>query len=378
MNKKFFQALAILVGHIIGVGIFSLPFIAAKVGMVTMLFYFFLLGGVVILFELFYGEAVLRTREKHRLPGYAGKYLGKWARNLAFVSSGLGAIAAMLAYIIVGGGFLGSILNPVLGGGLSLYIYIFFALGTFLIYFGIKSIAQTESVFLVFFFIILGLIFYKSSSVIKIENIFVFNPEYLFLPYGAVLFSLAGTSMIPEVKELLIDKAGNLKKVIFLATLIAALVSLFFTFLILGITGSETTPEAITGLGNRLGNGVVVLALLFGVLTTFTSFLTMGLTFKKILWYDLGINKYASWLIACFLPFGLFLFGLTDFIKIVSISGGALLAINAIIMILVYLKAKTKGDMEPGYSLNLPKVLVYSLVLFFILGAIYEIIYFIG
>jgi len=39
MTKKFFQALALMIGHIIGVGIFSLPFIAAKVGIVMMLFY---------------------------------------------------------------------------------------------------------------------------------------------------------------------------------------------------------------------------------------------------------------------------------------------------------------------------------------------------
>ena len=83
MNKRFFQALAILMGHIIGVGIFSLPFIASRVGIWTMLFYFLILGGITILFELLYGEVILRTREKHRLPGYAEKYLGGWAKKEA-------------------------------------------------------------------------------------------------------------------------------------------------------------------------------------------------------------------------------------------------------------------------------------------------------
>jgi len=377
MNKKFFQALAILIGHIIGVGIFSLPYIAARVGIVMMLFYFLIISLVVILFELLYGEAILRTKGKHRLSGYAEKYLGNWAKYLAFVSSGLGAIGALLAYIIVGGGSLGAILIPLLGGTSSLYIFIFFALGALLIYVGIKSIAQTEFILLIFFFVILGLIFYKGFSVINLDNLFVFDIKYLFLPYGAILFSLAGTSMIAEVKELLIDKAKNLKRVIILATLIAGFVSLFFTFLILGITGSDTTPEAIIGLKNHLGNGVVVLALLFGLLATFTSFLTMGLTLKKTLWYDFKVNKHISWAVACFLPLSLYLFGLTDFIKIISISGGTLLAINAILMIFIYLKAKTHGDLEPGYNLKLPKILVYSLILFFILGALYQLIYFI-
>ena len=155
-----------------------------------------------------------------------------------------------------------------------------------------------------------------------------------------------------------------------------ALISFFFVFIILSITGSETTPEAIAGLKNHLSNGIVVLVLLFGVLATFTSFLTCGLTLKKILWYDFKINKHISWALACFPPLVLFLLGLTDFIKIISLSGGTLLAISAILMIFIYLKAKTKGDLEPAYSLNLPKILVYSLIIFFVIGAAYELIYF--
>jgi len=375
MNKRFFQALAILMGHIIGVGIFSLPFIAAQVGIWTMLFYFLVLGGVVVLFELLYGEAILRTKEKHRLPGYAYKYLGNWAKNLALFSSGLGLIMAILAYIIVGGNFLSSILIPILGGSSLLYIYIFFALGALLIFFGVKSIARVESILLVFFLAILVLVFYKGAPLINPSYLFIFDAKYLFLPYGAILFSLVGTSIIPEIREYLIEKPKDLRKVIILATLFAALISLLFTILILGVTGSETTSEAIAGLKNYFGNGIVVLVLLFGILATFTSFLTCGLTLKKILWYDFKINKHISWAIACFSPLALFLLGLTDFIKIISLSGGTLLAISAILMILIYLKAKTKGDLEPAYSLNISKFFVYSLIIFFVIGAVAELIY---
>jgi len=377
MTKKFFQALALMIGQIIGVGIFSLPFIAAKVGIVMMLFYFAILCTVVILFELLYGEVILRTKGKYRLPGYAGKYLGSWAKKLALFSDGLGLTAAIIAYVIVGGSFLGSILIPIFGGTIFLYILIFFAIGALLIYIGVQSIVQTESVLLVFFFVILGLVFYKGFSIINLNYLFIFDSKYFFLPYGAVLFSLVGSSIIPEVKELLIHKNKNLKKVIILATLIAAFISLFFTFLILSITGSETTPEAITGLKDYLTKGIVVLVLIFGILANFTSFLTVGLTFKKMLWYDFKINKNLSWTIACFLPLILYLFGFNDFIKIISLSGGFFLAISAILIIFIYFKAKIKGDLEPGYTMNLPKFFIYFLVLFFIVGAVYELISFI-
>lgn len=377
-SKRFNQALFVLLGHIVGVGIFSLPYITVRSGIWMMLFYFIVLGGMIIIFEMIYGEIALRTKELHRLPGYAKKYLGNWARNIAFLSYGLGAIGAILAYIIVGGSFLYSILGPIIGGSSLLYIFAFFALGTLLIYFGIKSIAQTEMILFLFFFIVLGLVFYKNFSFIQIDNLLAFDLKYLFLPYGAILFSLSGGSIIPEIKEMLSDNLKDLKKVIFLATSIAILIYLFFIFLVAGISGSETTPEAIIGLQGYLSSKALALILIFGILANFTSFLTVGLTLKKTLWYDLGFNKNLSWLIACFAPLFLYLIGLNDFIVIISLSGGLLLAISAILVILIYLKAKTKGDLEPAYKLSLPRILIYFLMFLFILGAIYELIHFIN
>ena len=54
-----------------------------------------------------------------------------------------------------------------------------------------------------------------------------------------------------------------------------------------------------------------------------------------------------------------------------------MLGIDVLLILFVYLKAKTKGELTPAYSLSLPRPLIYFLILFFILGIIYEIIYFI-
>ena len=376
-NSNFFQALAILTGTIIGVGLFSLPYITAKVGILTMLFYFLLLGTVTSLIGLFYGEIALRTKGLHRLPGYAEKYLGKRAKVITFISNILGLTGALLAYLIIGGRFLGSILQSSFGGSDFIYVLIFFLVGAILTYFGIGSIAKAESFLFILFFFILGFIFYKGFWVIDIGNLFNFNIEYLFLPYGAILFSLSGTTLIPEVKEMLSKDPKKLKKLILLAISIAAITYLFFIFLILGITGQSTSDDAITGLSKFLGNEVIVFALLFGILTVFTSFLTISLTLKKILWYDLRLKKNLAWLIACIVPFVFYIIGFDNFITVIVLTGGVMLGIDIVIIILIYLKAKTKGDLKPAYSLSIPRFLVYSLIVFFIIGIIYEIIYFI-
>ncbi len=365
-----------MTGTIIGVGLFSLPFITSKVGILTMLFYFFLLGAVSVLVNFLYSEVVLRTKEVHRLPGYAGKYLGKWQKGLAFLTNGFGLVGALLAYIIVGGSFIFLLLNPIFNGSQLFYTLIFFAIGAILIYFGIKSIAQVESILLIFFFVVLGFLFNKGFPFIEIKNLSSFNIKYLFLPYGAILFSLAGTSLIPEIREILKDQAKDLKKVIFWSVFISVLVYLIFIFVVTGITGENTSFEAISGLKNILGDGIITAALIFGFLTVFTSFLTVGLTLKKILWYDLGMKKDLSWLMACFTPLLFYFLGFDNFITVISLAGGVFLGIDVTIMILIYLKAKKYGELTPAYSFNFPRLLIYSLILFFILGAIYEILYF--
>jgi tyrosine-specific transport protein len=377
-KRNFFQALATLTGTIIGVGLFSLPYITARVGIWLMLFYFLIIGIVIILTSLIYGEIVLRTKGLHRFPGYAEKYLGQTGKLIAFMASGLALTGAILAYLVVGGGFLASLFGPIFGGSYFLYVLIYFSFGAILIYFGIKSIARTEFFLLILFFVVLGLIFWRGFPSISVGHLFVFDPKYLFLPYGAVLFSLSTAGIIPELKEILKDNPASLKKVIFLGILIAILTYLFFIFIITGITGLDTSTEAITGLKSFLGNGIVSLALVFGLLTTFTSFLTLGLTLKKVFWYDFKLKKNLSWALACFTPLLLFVLGLKDFIVIISFVGGIALAVRVIITILIYLKAKTKGDLKPAYSLKLPRLLIYSLVLFFVLGIIYQIIYFAG
>lgn len=376
-NKDFLKAFSILTGTIIGVGLFSLPYIAARVGVWTMLFYFFVLGAVVVLVNLFYGEIALRTKGMRRLPGYAEKYLGASAKKIAFISNGLGLGGALLAYIVVGGKFLSSIFTPFLGGDDLIYTLIFFAAGSILIFFGVKSIARIEFFLLAFLFVVLGMITIRGFSFIEVENLFVFDAKYIFLPYGAVLFSLFGASLIPEVKEILKDNPKKLKSAVLWSISVSAFVYFIFIVLILGITGAETSNEAIAGLKAMLNNGVAEMALIFGILTVFTSFLTLGLTLKKILWYDLKLKKDLAWALACFGPLALFLLGFDNFISIISLTGGVFLGIDVILIVLIYLKAKTKGDLIPAYNLNIPRFLAYFLILFFILGAFYEIFYFI-
>jgi hypothetical protein len=208
-------------------------------------------------------------------------------------------------------------------------------------------------------------IFFQGKLFITIENLFP-SPDisYIFLPYGIILFSLWGAALIPEVEEMLGKEKNLLLKIIPITILIPMVVYLFFIYLILGITGTQTTESALTGLRNVLGDGTVSLALIFGLLTTFTSFITLGLTLKKVFWYDLKIGKNIAFAITCFVPLVLFLIGIKQFIPIISFVGATMLGIDGILILLMYRKIKPK------------QILVYPLFLILFSGIIYEIIYF--
>ena len=366
---KFLKALAVFLGTVIGVGIFGLPFVASKAGFFIVLFYFLFIVLITTSAFFLYSEVVLGTKRIHRLPGYVGEYLGEKWKKITFLVVAIGLIGALLAYLIIGGQFLSSFLSPYLGGSSTLYTLLFFAFGTYLVFRGIKSISGVELFLLFFLFVILILFFIKAFPFIDIDNLKTFDLKYIVFPYGIILFSLWGSAVIPEIKEIVKGSKKELRKVIITGTIIVLIVYLFFIYIVLG-SSSIVSEDAISGLEKTLGSNIIKFGLIFGVITCFTSFLTLGLTFKKVLWYDFGFDKNLAWFLTCFPPLILFLLGVREFIRVISFTGAIALGFEGIIIVFLYresLKRKFSRKMNP---------ILYFLVGIFILGIIFEIAYF--
>ena len=367
--KKFILALSTLTGTIIGVGFFSLPYLALKSGILVILAYFLILGFLVLALHLIFGKLALITPDLKRSPGFARYHLGKRGEKIAYFSSIVGMSGAILAYLIVGGEFLAQIF----GGKDSFWTLLYFFVGSILIFFGIKKISKMEFLALISFLLILFLVFFQLKDSIRKENFFLSSPSSffdLFLPYGPILFSFWGASLIPEIEEMLGGKKNYLKWVILTSILISALIYLFFIYLILGVCGQKTPDSGIVGLKTFLAPSLFKIFLFFGFLATFTSFISLGLTLKKIFWYDLKIKKNTSFLLTCFPPLILYSMGIKKFIPVISFVGGCCIGIEAILILLMYQNYLRKKEIKTK------KFLVFPLISVFILGIIYQIIYF--
>ena len=374
--KDFLSASAILMGTVVGVGIFGLPYVFSKAGFFVGLGFLIFLGGAMLLVHLLYGEVVLRTRRKKRLVGYAQKYLGPKGKLIATFSALFGLFSAQLAYLIVGGNFLSLALGNILGRGQFIYVLIFFLLGSFVIFKGSRLIAMVEFLMSIFLIGVILLIFLTSLPHIHLENFGSIYPRNIFLPYGVILFSLTGASAIPEAIDYLrAKKRKTYKTSLILGSLLPVLLSLLFVMAVLGVAGKETSEAALESLMGRLPGAVIYTGLLFGILAVFTSFITIGITLVKIFWYDYRIPKVFSQTIVAIIPLVAFLLGLKNFIEIIGIAGTIMGGIDGALIILIYRKARKEGDQKPFYQLKISSLLLNLLIFVFVLGIVYQITY---
>ncbi len=366
MNKSLL-AITTMIGTIIGAGTFAIPYVFAQSGLITCLFYFLLVGVLAILLHLFFGEIVLRAKKEKRLIGYTKEYLGnkqKWIVQVALI---IGTVGSLLVYIILLGKFLGIIFQN------SLSDFQFSIIGwmvlSLMVLFGAKSVALVNFLMSVALVLAAGVIMVFCLPKIQSSSLVLFNIHNLFLPFGIFLFSLVGWSAITEAEDLLIDKK-KLKNVILGSLIFCIIFYILFGLSIAGVSGVSTTPEAFEGLSAYFGWALMLLAGIFGFLAVATSFLTLSNYLRNTLILDIKIDPVVSFLLVCFIPFLFFVFGLRQFIEVVSILGGFIGLIEGVAIILIWLKARKKSSRKPEYTVNLPKWVAYLMVAILILGSI--------
>lgn len=375
MNKRFLHAITMLIGMIIGVGIFGVPYAIEKVGFILGFFYILIIGLILLLVNLLYSEIVLRTEGKHRLVGYAAIYLGKQGRKITSLAQILAFYGALIAYIIVGGQFLQIILLPIFGGSLLTYQTIFFICVSLAVLIGLRLVALVEFFMTLLLLVVVAIIFFAGLPYVWYPNLYVMNLKNIFFPYGVTLFALGGAAAIPAMRELLRGQEKKFKKAITIGTIIPVVITILFTFVVIGVSGEHTTPEAINGLAGPLGQIVIFLGAIFGFLAIATSFLVLGLNLRDIFNLDYQFGRILSWLLACVVPFLIFLWSRPTFIGVISFTGAVLGGLEGILITLIWLKARKIGQRVPEYSLRISNFIICLLIMIFVLGIIYKLIY---
>ncbi|MBI4592461.1 hypothetical protein HY733_03380 [Candidatus Uhrbacteria bacterium] len=374
-NRPFLRSVGMMIGAIIGVGVFGLPYAFARSGFALGLLELLFLGGILVTLQLMLGEIVAQTPGHHRLVNYVGMYTGKFWKWVTLVTLSFGVWGAMLAYMVVGGTFLHLFLSPILGGSPVVYAYVLGGTASLLIFGGLTFAARIEylvvgALLFLFTFIILA-----SVPSIEVSHFTTLNLEKFFIPYGVILFSLAGMGIVPELKDVLGKKhQQQLAPVIVVAMSIIITLYALFAFAVVGVTGPETSSMAFDGLVPTLGDTFRVVATLLGSLTILSIYMVLGIELLNTFKFDFDLRHRTSWFIVCAVPIILFAVGMREFIDIIGFVGSIFGGILGILVALSYWSMRRRGLCQPHHCINFPAPLTWLVILIFSTGIIWEVV----
>ncbi|PIT88343.1 MAG: hypothetical protein COU29_00940 [Candidatus Magasanikbacteria bacterium CG10_big_fil_rev_8_21_14_0_10_36_32] len=365
------EAVFMITGMTIGAGILGLPYVVAQVGLIIGLIYILVLGLVVMMLNLIIGEIAVRTKENFQIPGFAGRYLGCWAKRLMSLIIILTGYGALLAYIIGEG----EALSAMFGGDKVWWSICFWSIGSILIWRGLQTVKNVEKILSM---VVIGLIVGLSLFLLDKfhpANFFYTDLTKLFLPYGVILFALNATPAIAEAHALLPGSQKHFRKAIIIGGLIPIGVYLLFVLAVVGFLGVNTTEIATVGLNHQFGGWVYACANLFAALAMGTGFLGIGIALKQSLIWDHKINRYLAEFAVISVPVILFLFGFRSFVSILDVIGGLFIGIEAVLLVAIAYKARKKGDLDASrYGLNNFWLVAIPVLLFFSAASIYTVV----
>jgi len=370
-RTKTLRAVATLVGTTIGAGIFGLPYAISRAGWVAGSLLLVGFGWVTIIINLAFGEVILRTKGDRQLSGYGEIYFGRWGKIAGFVALAVGVYGAMLAYTTQIGNFLHTLMPGVSAPALSV---IFFVFGAFAIFRGIKSVSELELLFTILIILLVGVIAVIGWPEITDHhlNFVADNPDFL-TPYGVIMFALAGSSVVPEVEEIIRDHHKKLWIAIFFGTLIPLLIYGLFTTVVIGVSGTAVSQDAIPGLIGALPNWLVDLGAILGITAMTTSFISLGFVLRELYFRDFEMSNSSALFLALAPVITLFFLGARSFINLIQFTGILTGGLTGTMILALFLKARTSGTEEPDYILPLPRWTVYFLIGVFTLGVVARI-----
>ncbi len=338
LYKDLILPVGLLTSFIIGAGMFALPFIFYKAGILIGVFYLVGFTLILISLHLMYWEIIKNTKGDHRFMGYAKIYLGEFGFWLSFLVTIFAFLFILVIYIVLAPSFV-RLVFP--GVSQALSIFIFWFLGSAAIFVGIRKIAGLVFFISLAMIIAVFLIFIYGVSLpgFSLKSIPLYNPAFVLLPFGPVLFSLGGRAAISSVRDYFIKnrlKDTKVPLVIILGTIIPALVYLFFVLGVFGLSNGMVSPDAVSGI-KSLPLWMGVLGIL-GFLSLWTSYVFLGLELKGIFDLDLKIGHWPSIFLVVVLPIAFYFLGFKDFIFLVGIAGGIFLAIEGMLVVWMWKK----------------------------------------
>lgn len=350
-STRVWSAARPLIGTMIGVGILGLPYAILQVGVLMGILGLILAALMSYLVLRLYGDLVMIRGGKARFIHVIGRELGHFGTGIAAIAYIGATFGALLAFIIFGGQFLRVLTFSVVPMTITTASVLFFLAASFFTLGGSLFVARTQKLLIPLFIGLVVLLMIVAAPHMTTAHVLASASGDVSIPLGVMLFAFHGMSAVPEMRDILGKRSSLLPRSIARATTIVALVYIVFSVGILGVTGAATTENAILGL-STIGKSLVLLASGIALLTTFNAYTNVATQLTNTFLYDLRMRFVVAWMVTALVPFVLFLSGAQHISSVLSITGGVLGSLTAIMMLIAYERARVSADL-PKHSLHI-------------------------
>lgn len=370
----FWEAASIIIGHGIGAGILSVPYlasrnswwdilwIAAVAYLINLLLHF-------MIAELSYnngGAQFIRCFEKELFVGRIGKIL-TW---IAFALLGFSTIVNVSGFITGAAAALTAWLGlPELAAMLLFYI-----VSAAIVYLGLKVVGVCEKIAVFSMVGVVGILLaatlLSELSPLSTDSIAFTN---LLALYSMVAFSLSAVMSTPQVVKGLQGDVKQIRRAIAAGTGLNLLLILVITFMTLLGAGRDISQNgALVDLAAHLGGWVSIIGYIFTLLALATSFWANTLNLRDIVDEQVHWGPRWSWLIASLPCLVIALLRFTSFVGFTRLAS-VVQVLTGVGIIVAYHRSRRKAETSPicGRFGTLPfQILVIAGTLLSTVGAL--------
>ena len=319
----FFEATSIIVGHGVGSGILSVPFLASRNRWYDILWIILLVYGINLVMhfmiaELSYnngGAQFIKCFEKELFVGR----MKKAATWFAFGLLGFSVVVNVSGFIAGASAVFEAWFGLPSAAGMLLFYVLAASVG----YIGMKLVGICEKIAVFSMVGVIGILFIATliSDVSPLPASFVSASNLLAL-YSMVSFSLSAVMSVPQVVKGLNGDRNQIMGSIAAGTGINVGLILLITFMTLLGAGSGVTENgALVDLSLHLGGWVSIIGYIFSLLALATSFWANTLNLRDIVNEQTGWGVKKSWLAASLPCLVIALIGVESFVGFTRLAG---------------------------------------------------------
>ena len=373
----FMEATSIIIGHGVGSGILSVPYLASRNSWRDILWIIAVVYLINLLMHLMIAELSYNNNGAQFITCLNNElFTGKLRKFLTWTAFGL----LGLSVIVNVSGFItgaAAVLVSWLGIPQILAMLIYYVLAALVVNFGMKLVGICEKISVWGMLLVIGILFVATMLNEKtgFVNIFVTSGNLVAL-YSMVAFSLSAVMSVPQVVKGLTGDVGKIRLSIAAGTGVNVFLILVITFItLLGCGGGVTEDGALVDLSVHLGGWVAIVGYVFSLLALSTSFWANTLNLRDVLSEQTKWNTRLCYLAATVPCLVLALLGLQSFVGFVRLAS-VIQVVTGIAIIVSYSRSRKKAGESPicGRFGSLPfQILVCAGSILATLGALISV-----